>query len=43
MNTNKEEKRKRINYIGVGVSDEAQRVFNAIVKTYDFFKIALEK
>lgn len=33
LNTNKEEKRKRMNYIGVDVSDEAQKVFNAIVKT----------
>ena len=33
LNTSKEEKRKRINYIGIGVSDEAQKVFNAIVKT----------
>ena len=33
LNANKEEKRKRINYIGIGVTDEAQKVFNAIVKT----------
>lgn len=33
LNASKEEKRKRINYIGIGVSDEAQKVFNSIVKT----------
>ena len=33
LNASKEEKRKRINYIGIGVTDDAQKVFNAIVKT----------
>jgi len=33
LRTNIEEKQRQVNYIGVGVSAEGQKMFNAIVKT----------
>ena len=33
LRSNIEEKKRQVNYIGVGVTPEGQKVFNAIVKT----------
>jgi hypothetical protein len=43
LNASKEEKRKRINYIGIGVTDDAQKVFNAIHLKPLFFLCLIAK